>query len=393
MFSEINNKELIYEIIERNEVGMLKKVSNVRINAVILHDNLITILNEYDSEEKTYVFNASVRLCKDIINELEQDVKFYNSLFEASYTYDIQMYNILIDIAETLSAISELIDNISEKKEIDLYSKVYKFINRPYILALSLELLDNECEYMMPSIFEIEQDYSEEYDEQQKKVMDFASEFNISKTTVFKKIKENNIKTEKIKNTSYVISNEDIDKLNELLKESPASEVADIEVNTNQTEHQDINKEQKDLKKILELDEDSYKYVEKLLLGKDTNQDIISEKDNEIERLKKQLAELQQKQTRTQEFDKLLAEKDIRIKALNEDKVNLNRQIEMGIESLQNQQLRENLTLTYKQEEKSTDVTEQKSTIKQENQPNDPAKNTQSNHMKQRGFFGRLFGK
>ncbi|PKE16038.1 hypothetical protein [Macrococcoides caseolyticum] len=228
---------------------------------------------------------------------------------------------------------------------------------------------------------------------QQKKVMDFASEFNISKTTVFKKIKENNIKTEKIKNTSYVISNEDIDKLNELLKESPASEVADIEVNTNQTEHQDINKEQKDLKKILELDEDSYKYVEKLLLGKDTNQDIISEKDNEIERLKKQLAELQQKQTRTQEFDKLLAEKDIRIKALNEDKVNLNRQIEMGIESLQNQQLRENLTLTYKQEEKSTDVTEQKSTIKQENQPNDPAKNTQSNHMKQRGFFGRLFGK
>lgn len=143
---------------------------------------------------------------------------------------------------------------------------------------------------------------------QQKKVMDFASEFNISKTTVFKKIKENNIKTEKIKNTSYVISNEDIDKLNELLKESPASEVADIEVNTNQTEHQDINKEQKDLKKILELDEDSYKYVEKLLLGKDTNQDIISEKDNEIERLKKQLAELQQKQTRTQEFDKLLAE-------------------------------------------------------------------------------------
>ncbi|PKE16039.1 hypothetical protein [Macrococcoides caseolyticum] len=165
MFSEINNKELIYEIIERNEVGMLKKVSNVRINAVILHDNLITILNEYDSEEKTYVFNASVRLCKDIINELEQDVKFYNSLFEASYTYDIQMYNILIDIAETLSAISELIDNISEKKEIDLYSKVYKFINRPYILALSLELLDNECEYMMPSIFEIEQDYSEEYDE------------------------------------------------------------------------------------------------------------------------------------------------------------------------------------------------------------------------------------
>ena len=89
----------------------------------------------------------------------------------------------------------------------------------------------------------------------------------------------------------------------------------------------------------------------------------------------------------------LLAEKDIRIKALNEDKVNLNRQIEMGIESLQNQQLRENLTLTYKQEEKSTDVTEQKSTIKQENQPNDPAKNTQSNHMKQRGFFGRLFGK
>ncbi len=223
--------------------------------------------------------------------------------------------------------------------------------------------------------------------------MDFASEFNISKTTVFKKIKENNIKTEKIKNTSYVISNEDIDKLNELLKESPASEVADIEVNTNQTEHQDINKEQKDLKKILELDEDSYKYVEKLLLGKDTNQDIISEKDNEIERLKKQLAELQQKQTRTQEFDKLLAEKDIRIKALNEDKVNLNRQIEMGIESLQNQQLRENLTLTYKQEEKSTDVTEQKSTIKQENQPNDPAKNTQSNHMKQRGFFGRLFGK
>ncbi|PKF44427.1 hypothetical protein CW664_10890 [Macrococcoides caseolyticum] len=228
---------------------------------------------------------------------------------------------------------------------------------------------------------------------QQKKVMDFASEFNISKTTVFKKIKENNIKTEKIKNTSYVISNEDIDKLNELLKESPASEVADIEVNTNQTEHQDINKEQKDLKKILELDEDSYKYVEKLLLGKDTNQDIISEKDNEIERLKKQLAELQQKQTRTQEFDKLLAEKDIRIKALNEDKINLNRQIEMGIESLQNQQLRENLTLTYKQEEKSTDVTEQKSTIKQENQPNDPAKNTQSNHMKQRGFFGRLFGK
>ncbi len=223
--------------------------------------------------------------------------------------------------------------------------------------------------------------------------MDFASEFNISKTTVFKKIKENNIKTEKIKNTSYVISNEDIDKLNELLKESPASEVADIEVNTNQTEHQDINKEQKDLKKILELDEDSYKYVEKLLLGKDTNQDIISEKDNEIERLKKQLAELQQKQTRTQEFDKLLAEKDIRIKALNEDKINLNRQIEMGIESLQNQQLRENLTLTYKQEEKSTDVTEQKSTIKQENQPNDPAKNTQSNHMKQRGFFGRLFGK
>lgn len=223
--------------------------------------------------------------------------------------------------------------------------------------------------------------------------MDFASEFNISKTTVFKKIKENNIKTEKIKNTSYVISNEDIDKLNELLKESPASEVADIEVNTNQTEHQDINKEQKDLKKILELDEDSYKYVEKLLLGKDTNQDIISEKDNEIERLKKQLAELQQKQTRTQEFDKLLAEKDIRIKALNEDKVNLNRQIEMGIESLQNQHLRENLTLTYKQEEKSTDVTEQKSTIKQENQPNDPAKNTQSNHMKQRGFFGRLFGK
>lgn len=242
--------------------------------------------------------------------------------------------------------------------------------------------------------------------------MDFASEFNISKTTVFKKIKENNIKTEKIKNTSYVISNEDIDKLNELLKESPASEVADIEVNTNQTEHQDINKEQKNLKKILELDEDSYKYVEKLLLGKDTNQDIISEKDNEIERLKKQLAELQQKQTRTQEFDKLLAEKDIRIKALNEDKVNLNRQIEMGIESLQNQQklmisqnqklvrleeenqqLRESLMLNYKQEEKSTDVTEQKSTIKQENQPNDPAKNTQSNHMKQRGFFGRLFGK
>lgn len=243
---------------------------------------------------------------------------------------------------------------------------------------------------------------------QEKKVMDFAEEFNISKTTVFKKIKENNIKTQKIKNTSYVISEEDINKLNELLKESPAVEVNQIK--EKQSTVTPNNK--KGLKEIIDLDEDSYEYIESMLLGYDTKKEVIEKKDAEIERLKKQLAELQQKQTRTQEVDKLLAEKDIRIRELNDDKVNLNRQVEMGIESLQNQQklmisqnqklvrleeenqqLRESLMLTYKQEEKKTDVTEQKSTIKQEKQHDDPAPKPQSQEIKQKGFFSKLFGK
>lgn len=241
-----------------------------------------------------------------------------------------------------------------------------------------------------------------------KKVMDFANEFCISKTTVFKKIKENNIKTQKIKNTSYVISEEDINKLNELLQESPAVEITKTEEKKSQGEPNN----KKGLKEIIDLDEDSYTYIESMLLGYDSKKEIIANKDNEIERLKKQLAELQQKQTRTQEFDKLLDEKDIRIKALNEDKVNLNRQIEMGIESLQNQQklmisqnqklirieeenqqLRESLRLTYKQEEMATDVTEQKSTIKQEKQSSDPAPTPQSQETKQKGFLSKLFGK
>lgn len=244
---------------------------------------------------------------------------------------------------------------------------------------------------------------------QEKKVMDFAEEFNISKTTVFKKIKENNIKTQKIKNTSYVISEEDINKLNELLKESPAVEMTQIEEEKQSTA---ATKNKKGLKEIIDLDEDSYDYIESMLLGYDVKKEVIAKKDAEIERLKKQLSEDQQGQSKTQEFEKLLAEKDIRIRELNDDKVNLNRQVEMGIESLQNQQklmisqnqklvrleeenqqLRESLMLTYKQEEKKTDVNEQKSTIKQEKQHDDPAQNTQSNQMKQKGFFGRLFSR
>lgn len=237
-----------------------------------------------------------------------------------------------------------------------------------------------------------------------KKVIDFALEFNVSKTTVFKKIKENNIKTQKIKNTSYVISEQNINKLNELLQESPAvTEVLDSEDIASQ-------KEQKNFKKILELDQDSYKYIEKLLLGKESNKDIISEKNDEIERLKKQLYELQQEQSKAQEFDKLLAEKDIRIKALNEDKVNLNRQIEMGIESLQNQQklmisqnqklirleeenqqLRESLMLTYKVEESGIDDIKEHSSIKPENQSNDPVTTNLFQKTNSKGFFSRLF--
>lgn len=240
-----------------------------------------------------------------------------------------------------------------------------------------------------------------------KKVMDFADEFNVSKTTVFKKIKENNIKTEKIKNTSYVISEEDINRLTKLLKESQVVDATLLE----EKQSQSNSKDKRSLKEIIDLDGDSYEYIESILLGYDVKQEIIANKDDEIDRLKQQLAATQQEQSKYKEFDELLAEKDIRIQSLNEDKVNLNRQIEMGIESLQNQQklmisqnqkllrleeenqqLRESLMLTYKKEKDQIDFTEQKSKL-QENHPTDTAQAPQSQQTKPKGFWGRLFGK
>lgn len=158
-----NNKEIMLNIMQQTDLATLKKVSNSRLNVIILYENLHRVLEQYESENKNSFYFASIKMCKDIISELELDLTFLNSIFESAYVYDFHIYNILIEIADDLHKLKEIVEAIENENDFDEIG-VYKFLNKPHVMALGFELIENEVESMMPLIFDgDEEHYEDEY--------------------------------------------------------------------------------------------------------------------------------------------------------------------------------------------------------------------------------------
>ncbi len=239
-----------------------------------------------------------------------------------------------------------------------------------------------------------------------KTVKELADKLGVAKQTI-----NNNrpaeIPYQKIDGINYI--DEQLEKL--IIDNIKSKKVKSVK-NSRKHENSEQNPASKNsFKKILELDEQSYSDVEKILFSIDDSKDKLKAKEQEIEELMKKLSDYESLRMKFESFDNLLKEKDERINDLKQDKQNLNSQLMMEQESLQNQQklslaqsqkiarleqenkeLNESLRLSYKQKEKTTDVNEQNDAFAQKNAEDDPVPTPQSKKIKQKGFFSKFFG-
>ncbi|WP_419744176.1 hypothetical protein ACN5ZK_13580 (plasmid) [Macrococcoides bohemicum] len=241
-----------------------------------------------------------------------------------------------------------------------------------------------------------------------KTVKELADKLGVAKQTINNN-RPDEVPYKKINGMNYI--DEQLEKL--IIDNIMSKKVKSVKNSrTNEKSTSNTQYSKNSLKKILELDEQSYSDVENMLFNTDDFKDKLKAKEQEIEELMKKLSDYESLRMKLELFDNLLREKDERINDLKQDKQNLNSQLAMEQESLQNQQklslaqsqkiarleqenkeLNESLRVSYKQEAEDTDAESNHNIEPKEKSEVDPEKTYQSEIKKAKGFFNKLFGK
>lgn len=240
-----------------------------------------------------------------------------------------------------------------------------------------------------------------------KTVKELADELGVAKQTINNN-RPDEVPYQKINGMNYIDSN--LEKL--IIDNIKNKKIKSVKNSRNHENAKQKPASKNSLKKILELDEQSYSEVENMLFGIDYSKGKLKAKEQEIEKLMKKLSDYDSLRMKLESFDNLLKEKDERINDLKQDKQNLNSQLAMEQESLQNQQklslaqsqkiarleqenkeLNESLRLSYKQEAEDTAAESNHNIEPKEKAEVDPEKTYQSEIKKAKGFFNKFFGK